>query len=215
MVAPSIQVHYSPNMSHLFFVRHGESEWNSTGQWTGWTDVSLSPKGTNEAKETGTKLTKHEIHCAHVSLLKRTHQTLAGIEETYGKKIPTRSSRELNERHYGVYTGKNKWQIKEEIGDEAFTAIRRGWDVPIPDGETLKAVHDRAVPYYKREILPELAAGKNVLVVGHGNTIRALMKHIENIHENDVAGVEVTTGEIVIYIMTSEGMARAPHEVIQ
>lgn len=209
MVAPSIQVHYSPNMAgHLFFVRHGESEWNSTGQWTGWTDISLSLKGKEEAKATGAKLTQHEIHSAHTSLLKRTHETLAGIEETYGKKIPTHSSRELNERHYGVYTGKNKWQIKEEVGDEAFTAIRRGWDVPIPDGETLKAVHDRAVPYYKREILPELAAGKNVLVVGHGNTIRALMKHIENIHENDVAGVEVATGEIVTYKMEPHGMVR-------
>ncbi len=198
--------------AHLFFVRHGESEWNSTGLWTGWTDVALSIKGADEAKETGAKLAKHEIHCAHVSLLKRTHQTLEGIEETYGKKIPARASRELNERHYGVYTGKNKWQIKEEIGDDAFTAIRRGWDVPIPDGETLKAVHDRAVPYYKREILPELTAGKNVLVVGHGNTIRALMKHIENIHEDDVANVEVATGEVVTYRMEPHGMVRVHAE---
>ena len=192
----------------LFFVRHGESAWNSLGLWTGWTDVSLAPKGIEEAKKTGAELTKHEIHSAHTSLLKRTHETLAGIEEAYGKKIPAKQSRELNERHYGVYTGKNKWQIKEEMGDEAFIAIRRGWDVPIPDGETLKAVHDRAVPYYKREILPELAAGKNILVVSHGNTIRALMKYIENIHENDVANVEVATGEIIAYTMTPEGTLR-------
>ncbi|MSR73500.1 MAG: 2,3-bisphosphoglycerate-dependent phosphoglycerate mutase [Candidatus Pacebacteria bacterium] len=199
-------------MAHLFFVRHGESEWNSTGQWTGWTDISLSPKGIEEAKAAGAKLAGHEIHSAHTSLLKRTHETLRGIEETYGKKIPTKQSRELNERHYGVYTGKNKWQIKEEIGDEAFTAIRRGWDVPIPDGETLKAVHDRAVPYYKREILPELAAGKNVLVAGHGNTIRALIKHIENIHEDDVANVEITTGEIITYKVEPHGMVRVHAE---
>ena len=187
--------------TYLFLVRHGKSEWNSLGLWTGWNDVSLAPEGIEEAKKTGAKLTKHELHSAHTSALRRTHETLAALEETYGKKIPTRSSRELNERHYGVYAGKNKWQIKEQVGEEMFTAIRRGWDVPIPDGETLKAVHDRAVPYYKREILPELTAGKSVIVVAHGNTIRALMKHLENIHEDDVANVEVETGEIITYRM--------------
>jgi 2,3-bisphosphoglycerate-dependent phosphoglycerate mutase len=200
-------------MPHLFFVRHGESEWNNLGLWTGWNDISLSPKGREEARETGKKLRKYRIDSAHTSALKRTHETLEKIESSYEKPIPKKSSRELNERHYGVYAGKNKWQVKEAIGEEAFMALRRGWDTPIPDGETLKAVHDRAVPYYKREILPDLAAGKSVLVVSHGNTIRALMKYIEGISDADVADIEVATGEIVAYTMNENGkLARVKEE---
>ena len=184
------------------------SEWNSLGLWTGWTDVSLAPEGVAEAKAVGVALAAYPIHSAHVSELKRTHETFAGIKEGFGKDIPVRRDAALNERHYGAYTGKNKWEIKKEVGDAAFDAMRRGWDVPIPDGETLRAVCERAAPYYETNILPELQAGKSVLVVAHGNTIRALIKHIERISPEDIASVEVGTGEIVAYQATDGGMVR-------
>ncbi|MBI3069894.1 MAG: 2,3-bisphosphoglycerate-dependent phosphoglycerate mutase [Candidatus Levybacteria bacterium] len=105
----------------------------------------------------------------------------------------------LNERDYGEFTGKNKWQIKEEVGDEEFLKIRRGFDHPIPGGETLKDVFSRVVPYYQAQILPYLKNGKNVLIVAHGNSLRALVKYLENISDADISGLEIETGEILIY----------------
>ena len=133
---------------------------------------------------------------AYTSDLKRTQQTLAGILK--GKKAPISAddasilhNAALNERDYGRLTGKNKWEVKDEIGDEAFTGIRRGWDYPVPGGETLKDVHGRVVPFFDEEILPRLQAGENILLVAHGNSIRALMKHLEDIDEQDMAEVEM------------------------
>jgi 2,3-bisphosphoglycerate-dependent phosphoglycerate mutase len=194
--------------NYLFLIRHGKSEWNKLGLWTGWTDVSLTEDGIEEAHRAGTALKAYDLDEAYVSDLVRTHQTLDAVLETFGKKLPTTQHAALNERHYGIYTGKNKWQIKEEIGDEKFENIRRGWDVDIPEGETLKVVHDRVVLYYQEEILPKLRAGKNILIVSHGNTLRALIKHIESIPENEVATLEVGTGEIIAYEVTPDGLKR-------
>jgi 2,3-bisphosphoglycerate-dependent phosphoglycerate mutase len=192
--------------NHLFLIRHGKSEWNALGLWTGWTDVSLTEDGLKEARQAGTSLQSFTIDEAYVSNLVRTHQTLAAVQEGYEKEIPFTKHAALNERHYGIYTGKNKWQIKEQVGEEAFENIRRGWDVGIPEGETLKVVHDRVVPYYTEVIVPKLRAGKNILIVSHGNTLRALVKHIESIPESEVPGLEVATGEIIAYEMTPEGI---------
>jgi 2,3-bisphosphoglycerate-dependent phosphoglycerate mutase len=194
--------------NHLFLIRHGKSEWNKLGLWTGWTDVSLTEDGIEEARRAGKALKEYSIDAAYVSDLVRTHQTLAGIQEAFDIQIPVIQHPAIKERHYGIYTGKNKWQIKEEIGEEAFENIRRGWDVEVPEGETLKVVHDRVVPYYQDVILPELRAGKNILMVSHGNTLRALIKHIESIPESDVPLLEVATGEIVAYEITADGVTR-------
>lgn len=186
-------------MAKLILVRHGKSEWNKTGQWTGWTDVDLAEEGLEEARKTGKELTDIDIHVAHVSELKRAKQTLAEIEKSLKTTVPIKSSLALNERNYGIYTGKNKWQVKEQIGDQKFQDLRRGWDVKIPEGESLKDVYNRVVPYFEESIKPELDAGKNVLVVAHGNSLRALVKHLEKISDTAICDVELGTGEAHCY----------------
>lgn len=194
-------------MAYLILVRHGKSEWNHLGLWTGHTDVELVQEGIEEACRAGKAICDINIDCAHVSELKRAHQTLHEIKKAIGKEdLSHKSHKALNERHYGIHTGKNKWQVKEEVGEEAFQAIRRGWDVPIKEGETLKDVYTRAIPYYNEHIKPELKEGRNVLVVAHGNTIRALVKYLENISDKDVEGVEIGTGEVHCYKMDDDGL---------
>ena len=193
-------------MAKLFLVRHGLSEWNKLGQWTGQTDVELAEEGVQEAREAGILLKNEVIDTVYTSDLKRTHQTFDGIKEGSGKHHLTHTAhKSLSERHYGIHTGKNKWQVKEEIGEEAFQAIRRGWDTKIEGGETLKDVHARVMPYYEENIKRDLTAGKNVLVVAHGNTLRALIKHLEGMEEDKVAEVEVATDEIHMYTMSEDG----------
>ena len=142
----------------LVISRHAESEWNLLGKWTGWTDVNLTEKGYREAVMLGEQLRDITFNEAYTSELKRTHQTCDGILEGKGDQIdlPRITAKELNERDYGDLTGKNKWEVKNEIGEEAFNGIRRGWDYPVPGGETLKDVYARAVPYLQTEISPRL-----------------------------------------------------------
>lgn len=187
-------------MAKLYIVRHGKSEWNLLGKWTGWTDVHIIEEGKEEARKAGTILKDIQIHSAHLSELVRTHETFEELEKELLQKVKNvKKHKALNERHYGVHTGKNKWEVKEEIGEEDFMNIRRGWDVHIPEGETLKMVHDRVVPYFQTEILPELCAGHNVLIVSHGNTLRALVKYLDEIGEEDIGDVEIGTGEVHEY----------------
>lgn len=196
------------DMGKLLFIRHGESELNAKGVWTGKTDASLTDKGRADAEKMGEAIKDIDVHHAHTSGLQRTHQTLEHVLKGHGKTEVSRSAHtELDERDYGELTGKNKWQVQEEIGDEAFTGIRRGWDYPVPGGETLKDVHDRALPFYLQQIVPRLQQDENLVVVAHGNTIRALMKHIEGIDESDIAGVEMPFGTIVIYEVDDAGKA--------
>ena len=192
-------------MSKLFLIRHGKSEWNKLGLWTGWTDVSLDEEGKREAVEAGKLLKDENIHKVYTSELKRTHETYERIKEGSGKNVSFTPHKALNERHYGIHTGKNKWQIKEEVGEEEFNKIRRGWDVKIPEGETLKDVHARVVPYYEENIKKDLLNGENVLVVAHGNTLRALIKHLENLDEVKISEVEFETGQVHIYELDHEG----------
>lgn len=187
-------------MSHLFLVRHGKSEWNEKGLWTGWTDIDLNEQGVEEAKRAGEALEHLDIHVAHVSELKRAKQTLEHIKDTIKKVFTTKSHKALNERNYGIYTAKNKWQVKEEIGEEAFQKLRRGWDVPIPEGESLKDVHARVVPYFVEHVLPDLKNEKNTLIVAHGNSLRALAKHLENISDDAICDLEIGTGEVHCYL---------------
>lgn len=193
-------------MSKLFLVRHGKSHWNKLGLWTGWTDVDLDEDGIAEAHKAGEALKDEHIDCVYTSELKRTHQTFEKIKEASGKgHLSHTPHKALNERHYGIHTGKNKWQVKEEVGEEAFQAIRRGWDTHIPEGETLKDVHARVMPYYEENIKKDLNDGKNVLVVAHGNTLRALAKHVENLNEVEVCDVEFETGAVHCYHFDENG----------
>lgn len=193
-------------MAYLVLVRHGESEWNKAGLWTGWTDIGLSEKGREEAKRAGQNLQDVEFDLAFTSPLIRAKETLEIIKKELGiENLPTEANTALDERHYGIYTGKNKWQLKEKLGEEKFLKIRRGWDVPIPGGETLKDVYQRVVPFYEQHILPELNTGKNVLISAHGNSLRALVKFLENISDEDIPNLEISTGEIYIYQIDNNG----------
>lgn len=195
-----------PLPGQLIIIRHGESEWNALGKWTGHTDVHLSAKGFHEAALMGEKLKDIRIDYAYHSEQIRTLETLEGILDASGQlDVPYERARAINERDYGIYTGKNKWQVQKEIGEDAFQAIRRGWNVTVPQGETLKMVYDRAVPFYQKTVLIRLAKGENVLIVGHGNSIRSLMKYIERISDEDIGSVEMIFGTALIYHVDAHG----------
>ncbi|MBI2610805.1 2,3-bisphosphoglycerate-dependent phosphoglycerate mutase [Candidatus Kaiserbacteria bacterium] len=193
-------------MAKLILVRHGKSEWNKLGKWTGWTDIGLIEEGIEEARRAAESIKGLKIDHVHVSTLKRAQETfeeMKGILEL--ERLKPRVHGALKERSYGIYTGKNKWQVKEEVGEEEFRKIRRRWDHPIPEGETMKDVHDRVVPYYKEHVLPELKRGENVLAIGHGNNFRALVKYLEGLGEEGVSDLEFGTGEVYIYDVDGSG----------
>jgi len=193
-------------MAQLVLVRHGESEWNAKGLWTGWTDVNLSENGREEARKAGDLLKDIHFDFAYTSALKRAQQTLQEIKQITGQKeIPTVEDKALNERDYGDMTGKNKWEVKEQIGEEEFQKIRRSWDYPPLNGESLKMVYERVIPYYEKEILPKLKEGKNVIIAAHGNSLRALIKYLENISDEDIPGLEMATGGVYVYNMDNDG----------
>lgn len=190
----------------LIIVRHGESEWNATGQWTGLTDVHLTAKGHHEAELMGQKLTGVHIDHAYTSEQIRTVETLQSLLRTQGQHDLLYDRRwAINERDYGEYTGLNKWEVKEKVGEEQFNCIRRDWACPVPGGEMLKDVYKRVLPFYIDEVLPRLKKGENILLVSHGNSIRALMKYIENISDKGIAKVEMIFGTIVIYSVDNDG----------
>jgi len=192
----------------LVIVRHSESEWNATGQWTGITDVHLSDKGFHDAGKLGQEVAKQHLvfDAAYCSEQIRTLETLEGILDASGQfDVPFERSGALNERDYGDYTGKNKWEVRDLIGEDQFQRIRRGWDVPVPNGETLKTVYERVVPFYVETIVPQLLNGKNILLVSHGNGIRSLIKYIESISDEDIENVEMIFNTILVYDVDDTG----------
>lgn len=193
-------------MAYLVLVRHGQSEWNALGLWTGQEDVSLTEQGKAEARAAAEHLRDITLHKAYASGLSRTQQTLHEIKEALEHtELETVHHEALNERHYGDYQAKNKWEIKDAIGEEEFTKLRRNWDHPVPNGETLKDVHARVLPFYEESILQDLKEGKNIIVAAHGNSLRALMKHLEEIDDENVHELEIGTGEVVMYEINEDG----------
>ncbi len=191
-------------MPHLILVRHGTSEWNKINKWTGLTDVDLAEEGKEEARKMGELIKDFDIKTVFTSALKRTHQTFDEIKKALSKEFTPIRHPSLNERDYGDYTGNDKWQMKELVGDEQFQAIRRGWDAEVPGGENLKDVHARVIPYYEEHIRPRLKDG-NVLVVAHGNSLRALVKHLDQMSDKEVEKLEIGFGEISCYEMDEGG----------
>jgi 2,3-bisphosphoglycerate-dependent phosphoglycerate mutase len=192
-------------MAKLILVRHGQSEWNKKELWTGWTDIGLSEKGQEQAKQAGEKLKGSQIDFAYTSLLIRAKQTLDMIKNVLGIDIPTYEDKALNEKNYGIYTGRNKWEVKKEVGDDMFLKIRRSWDYQIPQGESLKQVYSRVIPYYQTEILPKIEAGSSVIIVASDNSLRALVKYLENIGDSEIAGIELKVGEVDLYEIDNNG----------
>lgn len=193
-------------MAYLVLVRHGQSEWNALGLWTGQQDVELTEQGKAEARRAAEHLKDMTLHKAHTSGLKRAQQTLDEIKSALEHvELETVSHEHLNERDYGDYTEKNKWEIAEQLGEEEFTKLRRNWDHPVSSGETLKDVHARVLPYYEQHILDDLKAGKNVIIAAHGNSLRALMKHLEDYADDDVHKLEIGTGQVLVYEINENG----------
>ncbi|HTP13011.1 MAG TPA: 2,3-bisphosphoglycerate-dependent phosphoglycerate mutase, partial [Bacteroidota bacterium] len=166
-------------MPNLILLRHGESQWNLENRFTGWTDVPLSPKGEQEAHEAGQKLKSYTFDVAYTSVLKRAIDTLKIVLKIIGQeKVPTYFDKALNERHYGALQGLNKAETAKKYGDEQVKVWRRSYDVPPPKektelnplgiSESLKDTAARTLPYFEAKIIPEIRAGKNVIVAAHG-----------------------------------------------
>lgn len=190
----------------LILARHHESDWNKLGKWTGSQNPSLTEYGKEKSADMGYLIENVPVDYAFTSLQIRSIETLScmlGVCTT--KEVPTTHARELNERDYGEYTGRNKWEMKELVGEEEWNKIRRGWDHPVPGGETLKMVYERAVPFYQKEIAPKVIAGETVLVVAHGNSLRVLTKYIESLSDEQIEETEFPFGGLVFYTLDENG----------
>ncbi len=190
----------------LILARHQESEWNKVGRWTGTHDRHLTEFGFKKSKDIGLLIKDVSIDCAFASMQVRSIETLSCMLTTCELfEVPTEHSAALNERDYGDYTGRNKWEMEKLLGEEEFKQLRRGWDHSIPNGESLKMVYDRAVPYFLNSILPKIKEGKNVLVVAHGNSLRTILKYIESISDEAIADVEMPFEAVLIYTLSDDG----------
>jgi 2,3-bisphosphoglycerate-dependent phosphoglycerate mutase len=193
-------------MSYLVLIRHGKSEWNTLGKWTGWTDIHLAEEGRVEARIAGEALKDIAFQQGFTSKLVRAKETLEEVKKVLGQNdLPVIEDVALNERDYGDFTGKNKWEVQKAVGEEEFQKIRRGWDYQLPNGESLKNVYERVVPYYEKEILPLIKENKNIIIAAHGNSLRALVKYLENISDEDITKLEIGTGEAYVYKLDDAG----------
>lgn len=212
-------------MVKLVLLRHGESAWNLENRFTGWTDVDLSEKGVEEAKAAGKTLKKSGFgfDAAHTSVLKRAIRTLwIVMDEMDLMWIPVHRSWMLNERHYGALQGLNKAETAEKYGDRQVFLWRRSYDIrppaldptdlrssagdpkyagagSVPMTESLKDTYDRVVRYWSAAIVPEMAAGRRVLVVAHGNSLRALVKYLDDIPDDEITRLNIPTGIPLVY----------------
>ncbi len=192
-------------MAQLVLFRHGQSTWNLENKFTGWVDVKLTPKGVEEAKNAGTKIKGLRFDYAYASALKRAQNTLALALETAGHPplIPI-FNKALNERMYGDLQGLNKTETEEKFGSEQVKIWRRSFDVPPPNGESLKDTAARVIPYFESEIIPKLKAGKNVVIAAHGNSLRALIMYLEKMTPEQILEFEIGTGQPRLYELDND-----------
>lgn len=193
--------------SNLVLVRHGQSEWNEKNLFTGWRDPELTQKGAQEARNAGRELLGQEyvFDVMYTSALRRAQETGRIILEEMGlTDIVTVRDQRLNERDYGDLSGLNKDDARERWGEDQVHVWRRSYDTPPPGGESLKDTANRVLPYFEEVILPNLVAGKNILVAAHGNSLRALIMRIESISPEDIVKLEIETGK-PIYLSCEDG----------
>ena len=188
-------------MSKLIILRHGESEWNKLNLFTGWEDVSLTDQGKIEAKLAAFAIQnlKVDVNHAYTSALKRASKTLEIVLNVLKKDIPIISDQALNERNYGSLTGMNKDEARNKWGDEQVKLWRRSYDIAPENGESLKDTCNRTIPYFKKNILPKLHDGENVIITAHGNSLRSIIMHVEDLSEEAIVNVEITTGIPIVY----------------
>ena len=188
-------------MAQLILLRHGQSVWNAANKFTGWTDVDLSEKGEEEAAAAGKQLADVDINVVHTSDLMRAQRTAKIVMQhnQVSNNYPTHEDYRLNERHYGALQGLDKDETRAKYGAEQVHIWRRSYDVPPPEGESLAMCAERTLPYLSEVILPDLDAGKNVLVAAHGNSLRSIVMNIENLTKDEVLCLEIPTGTPRIY----------------
>ena len=191
----------------LVLLRHGESEWNLKNLFTGWTDVDLSPKGVEEAKEAGRRLKARgfTFGLAFTSALIRAQRTLELTLAELGQTgLPEFRDQALNERHYGDLCGLNKDDARKKWGEKQVHLWRRSYDVQPPGGESLKDTVARALPYYCQSILPAVLNGKRVLVSAHGNSLRALVMVLDRLTSETIPSMEIATGVPLVYRLKAD-----------
>jgi len=188
--------------SNLVLVRHGQSEWNEKNLFTGWKDPNLTKKGIGEAIEAGKllKAKNMKFDLMYTSNLSRAQETGRLIlEEMNLANITIEKDQSLNERNYGDLAGLNKDEARKKWGDEQVHIWRRSFDVPPPGGESLKNTAERVLPYFHKNIMPEVKKGLDILIAAHGNSLRALVMELENISSNEIVNLEIATGVPLIY----------------
>ena len=196
-------------MADLILLRHGESQWNLENRFTGWVDVPLSPRGEAEAHAAGAKLTGRRIDKVYTSVLRRSIDTATIALEVAGiASVPVVRDAALNERMYGELQGLNKAEAAQRFGAEQVKLWRRSYDVRPPGGESLADTAARVLPYWKAHILPDLLAGLSVLVVAHGNSLRALVMHLDGLTREQVLELEIPTGVPLLYEIGADGTVR-------
>jgi 2,3-bisphosphoglycerate-dependent phosphoglycerate mutase len=216
-------------MPQLVLLRHGQSQWNLENRFTGWWDVDLSVAGVDEARAAGRLLREKglDFDCCFTSVLTRAIRTLhLVLHEMDRLWLPVTKDWRLNERHYGGLTGLNKQEMIDKVGAEQVKIWRRSYDIPpppldadspwevgrdrrydgiaVPETESLKDTIARALPYYEAEIAPALRAGKRVLVAAHGNSLRGIEKHLLNISDDEIVGLEIPTGKPIVYDLADD-----------
>jgi 2,3-bisphosphoglycerate-dependent phosphoglycerate mutase len=195
-------------MPDLILLRHGQSQWNLENRFTGWVDVPLSPKGEAEARAAGAKLRGRKIDKLYTSVLDRATETARiALAEAGMPSLPTERDAALNERMYGDLQGLDKADAARRFGADQVKLWRRSYDVRPPGGESLADTAARVLPYWERRILPDLRAGRNVLVVAHGNSLRALVMHLDGLTPAQVLELEIPTGVPLLYEIAPDGEA--------
>jgi len=192
-------------MPVLALVRHGQSLWNLEDRFTGWVDVPLTAKGEQEARDAGTKLRTYSFDVAYTSTLQRAQNTLKLIQESLEVSLPTIRDEALNERHYGDLQGLNKARTAEKFGADQVKIWRRSYDIPPPAGESLEMTAARTLPFFERCILGDIAQGKNVLVVAHGNSNRSIVMQLDGLTKEQVLELNLGTAVPYIYELDTAG----------
>jgi 2,3-bisphosphoglycerate-dependent phosphoglycerate mutase len=193
-------------MGKLILLRHGQSTWNLENKFTGWIDVPLTEQGEQEARRAGEHLKGVRIDKAYTSVLSRAIETLRIALEAAGQpEVPTEYDQAINERMYGDLQGLDKAETAKKFGDEQVKLWRRSYDIAPPNGESLKDTAARALPYFRAHILPDVKAGKTVLVSAHGNSLRAIVMELDTPTREQVLELNIPNGIPIIYDIDSEG----------
>ena len=196
-------------MAKLILIRHGQSLWNFENRFTGWVDVPLTEKGEQEAREAGRKIKGVSIDIAYTSALCRAQDTLTIVMKVADIDVPVIRDQALNERDYGDLCGLNKAETAEKFGAEQVHIWRRSYDVNPPGGESLKDTRARTLPFFERAIMGDIKQGKDVLVVAHGNSNRAIIMALENLTPEQILKTEVGTGVPYVYDLEQDGSVKS------